>query len=153
MPARLLVAIAFPLLLVSAVTAARTTAAPLLRVGGVASSAQDAEYPPQLSEGEVTLVLSPRWEDSALVVTVRANTHSVELGSLDLGALTRLVVGDEEIAPAQAGSLSGHHARATLIFRLKARPDHFAIRIRDVPDVPVRTLTWPEERGTSAPTP
>ena len=78
-----------------------------------------------------------------LVVQVRANTHAVDLCTVNLSEQARLVVAGAEIAPLSAGQLSGHHAVAEVVFRLDRRPSSFTITIRDVPDVPVRTLTWP----------
>lgn len=112
--------------------------------GLLAARPQDTAYTRQISRGEVTLELLPRWEDSVLVVAVTANTHSVDLSRLRLGEQSRLIIGDAEVIPAETGSLAGHHAKTTLIFRLEERPDRFTIEIRDVPDVPVRKLTWPE---------
>ncbi len=103
---------------------------------------QDTVYAKQTSEGEVTLELEPRWQDSMLVVHVTANTHSVNLSDIDLGELTRLIIAETRVAPDEAGPLSGHHATGRLVFRLVARPQSFAIEIRDVPDVPLRRLTW-----------
>jgi hypothetical protein len=109
---------------------------------------QDTAYVKQASEGEVTLELSPRWQDSVLVVEIRANTHSVDLSSVDLGEQTRLIVDGTEVNPVEAGSLSGHHAQATVVFRLEKRPSSFTIEVRDIPDVPLRVLTWPAGETT-----
>jgi hypothetical protein len=128
-------------LLVGAVALALTTqssaeAAPM-------PQPQDTAYAKQTSEGEVTLEVLPQWRDSVLAVEISANTHSVELADVNLLEQVRLVIDDVEVIPAEAGSLSGHHATATVLFRLEKRPERFAIQIRDVPDVPLRVLTWP----------
>lgn len=91
----------------------------------------------------MTLDVQPRWEDGTLLVDIRANTHSVPLGSLDLTAQVRLIIGTDSIAPNKAGALSGHHGSTTLESGLDSRPAEFTIEIRDVPDVPLRTLIWP----------
>lgn len=109
------------------------------------SGAQTAEYEPKVSEGRVTLELRPSWADRRLRFELSANTHSGDLGSLDLLDLVELVVGDRRFRPTTAGRLSGHHARTTLSFDLAERPERFALEIRGVPDVPVRTLRWPAE--------
>ncbi|MFV1988529.1 MAG: hypothetical protein ACC682_14725 [Gemmatimonadota bacterium] len=111
---------------------------------------QESGYASRTSEGEVTFDVQPRWEDGALFVDVEANTHSVPLESLDLAAQVRLVIGTDSFAPDEAGELSGHHGNATLEFRLESRPEEFTIEIRDVPDVPIRTLTWPVAETTQA---
>lgn len=111
--------------------------------GVVGAHAQDTTYAKQNSDGEVTLEVSPKWQGSRLVVEVKANTHSVDLSKVDLETQVRLIVGESEFSPTQTGSLTGHHAGATLAFQLANRPSRFTIEIRDVPDVPLRVLTWP----------
>jgi hypothetical protein len=108
----------------------------------------DTTYARQSSAGEVALDVQPRWAEGKLVLDLSANTHSVDLSGLDLMALIRLEVGEATIEPGEAGALEGHHARASVTFVLEAAPTQFSVVIRDVPDIPVRTLTWPIE-GTS----
>lgn len=112
-----------------------------------APGGQGGGYPPQVSKGRVTLEVAPRWEDSVLVVGVSANTHSVALAELKLGELVRVVIDETEIAPVRAGTLSGHHSSADVVFRLASRPDTFSVTVRDVPDVPLRVLSWPPGPG------
>lgn len=100
-------------------------------------------YKAQTSAGQVSLEARPEWRGGRLVVSLSANTHSVNLSTVDLAQSVRLVIGDQEFAPAEAGSLSGHHARATLVFQISAQPEAFQLRIRDVPDVEERVLEWP----------
>lgn len=119
----------------------------------VVLNALDSGYVNQTSKGRVTLELWPQWRDTLLVVQIRANTHAVELGTVNLSEQVRLVVDGTEIAPVSAGRLSGHHAVAEVVFRLDERPGSFAITIRDVPDVPVRTLTWPPAPAEPQPSP
>lgn len=120
-----------------------------LAIAAVAVPAQaqtaesDRTWPSRTSPGEVTLEATPTWSGTALVITLVANTHSVDLGSVDLTRSARLFVGDTEHAPADAGSLEGHHARARLVFELPEPPASFRLEIRDVPDVPLRVLAWP----------
>jgi hypothetical protein len=117
--------------------------------GVVGTHAQDTTYAKQRSEGEVTLEIWPQWQGSQLIVEVKANTHSVDLSKVDLETQVRLIVGDSEYTPTQTGSLTGHHAGATLVFQLVDRPSSFTIEIRDVPDVPLRVLTWPIGQAAS----
>lgn len=116
-------------------------------------NAQGSHYPQQTSKGRVTLDVWPQWRDTVLVVQIRATTHTVELGTLNLSEQVRLVIAGTEIAPVSAGRLSGHHAVAEVVFRLDTRPGSFAITIRDVPDVPVRTLMWPPAPAEPQPGP
>lgn len=106
-------------------------------------SSTGAVYEAQESAGTVTLELQPRWADGVMLLEVSANTHSVDLASLDLAGDVRLVVDEVEYAPVEAGSLSGHHARATLRFEVPNRPASFRLVIQDVPDFPLRLLSWP----------
>ena len=112
---------------------------------------QDSGFAKQTSNGRVTLELWPQWRDNILAVQVRANTHAVDLGTVNLSEQVRLVVAGTEITPVSAGPLSGHHAVAEVVFRLATRPSSFAITIRDVPDVPVRVVTWPPANLDSRP--
>ena len=112
---------------------------------------QDSGFVKQTSNGRVTLELWPQWRDTVLVVQVRANTHAVDLGTVNLSEQVRLVVAGTDIAPVSAGRLSGHHAVAEVVFRLTTRPSGFALTIRDVPDVPVRVVTWPPANLDSRP--
>ncbi|MGK7311413.1 MAG: hypothetical protein ACN0LA_04180 [Candidatus Longimicrobiales bacterium M2_2A_002] len=116
--------------------------------GAVAVSAQEMEtattYEARTSQGQVNLEAQPEWRDGRMVVSLSANTHSVDLSTLDLTESVRLLVGGMEYSPIEAGSLSGHHARATLAFAVAVRPDTFKLRIRNVPDVPERLLEWPQ---------
>jgi len=110
------------------------------------AAAQDSSYVPQDSPGQVSLRASPTWADTALVIELSVNTHSGDLSAIDLRRQARLRVGDAVLEPAVTGALGGHHARATLVFRMALRPAvPFTLEIRDVPDVAVRTLTWPKE--------
>lgn len=106
-------------------------------------SQRAASYEAQVSTGQVSLEARPEWREGRMAVSLSANTHSVDLSTLDLAESVRLVIGETEYAPVEAGSLSGHHARATLVFELPERPAAFTLRIRDVPDVKERVLQWP----------
>ncbi len=112
---------------------------------------QDSGFVKQISNGRVTLELWPQWRDTVLVVQVRGTSHAMDLGTVNLSEQARLVVAGTEIAPLSAGQLSGHHAVAEVVFRLERRPSSFTITIRNVPDVPLRTLTWPPAEAEQRP--
>jgi hypothetical protein len=105
-------------------------------------------YESQMSPGEVKLEITPVWEGDALSFRIAANTHSVDLGALRLDELLRLMASDTTWEPAEAGSLGGHHAQTTVRFRLPSRPESFVLEIRDLPDVPLRRLVWPQTPET-----
>lgn len=110
---------------------------------------QERSYPSQKSQGAVTLDLRPRWQDGhlaagRLLIDISATTHSGDLRQINLRRQVRLVVEGDTLDPQETGSLSGHHAVATVEFQLAKRPGQFIVVIRDVPDQPLRSLTWPE---------
>lgn len=99
-------------------------------------------YEPQASAGAVAFVVSPRWSDGKLVVLLAVDADSVDLAQIDLGKALRLIVNEQVIVPTAADSLSGHYARARVVFPLATAPAHFRIEIRGVPDVDARVLHW-----------
>lgn len=111
----------------------------------LAQGSSAPSYQAQVSTGQVALEARPEWRDGRMAVALSANTHSVDLSTVDLAESVRLLVGATEYAPVEAGSLSGHHARTELVFEVPERPAAFALRIRGVPDVDERLLEWPVE--------
>jgi hypothetical protein len=119
-----------------------------LSVSPVHAQDENPAYATQTSEGAVTLEVTPKWTSDGLVLTLTANTHSVDLASIDLGEAVRLYLSDDTATePVRAGSLDGHHAEAEVVFELELpeAPTAFRIEIRGVADVDVRVLTWPLE--------
>lgn len=112
---------------------------------------QANHYPQQTSDGRVVLEVWPRWRDTVLVVQIRATTHTVNLGTVNLSEQVRLTIGGRELTPLSAGSLRGHHGQAEVVFRLAERPSNFTITIRDVPHVAERRLAWPPATPHPAP--
>lgn len=126
-------------IVVGVVSAAAALAAATPPVAG-----QEAAYPIRESRGQVTIEARPAWTGRVLRVDLAANTHSVNLAALDLSGLIRLSVEGRELAPDSVGRLAGHHARTTAWFSPPSRPDRFALVIREIPDIPLRTLSWPD---------
>lgn len=116
--------------------------------GGPGEGGDDGAYEARVSPGEVTLEVRPAWEGGTLAFAIAANTHSVDLSAIDLSEAARLVVGGDTLAPESAGSLRGHHARASVRFRMPSRPGEFTLELRGVPDAPVRRLAWSSARET-----
>lgn len=113
------------------------------RAGTMASvrmQSDDTTYAKKTSRGVVTLWLHPRWRNGALQVEVVVFSHSVHVTGAQLAEGMRLVVNGVESAPAEVGPW--HLDAITLVFRPRKRPGHFQIKIRNVPDIPVRVLTW-----------
>ena len=67
-------------------------------------------------------------------------SHSVHVTRAQLKEGTRLVGNGVEYAPAWVGPW--HLDAITLGFRPPKRSGRFQIKIRNVPDIPVRVLTW-----------
>lgn len=103
---------------------------------------QEPGYARQVSTGSVTLELAPEWQDSVLVVLVRAEAESGELGVINLKEQVRLMVNRQVYAPETASALRGRRAVAWVIFRLPRKPQKFAISIWKVPDTDLRILRW-----------
>lgn len=103
----------------------------------------------QQSTGEVTLDVVRGRSADRLIIALSANTHTVDLGSVDLREAVRVFVGNTAYAPREVEALSGHHGEAKLLFALPEPPSASRVEIRGVPDVPLRTLTWPPESGGS----
>lgn len=120
-----------------------TVAAGAAPRGGVDRPSQDPAYAKQVSSGAVTLELTPEWQDTVLLVTVRAETRSGDLAMIYLKEQVRLVADRKVFTPEAASSLRGSRGVAWMIFRLPKKPEQFAISIRDVPDVELRILRWP----------
>jgi hypothetical protein len=100
-------------------------------------------YAKQVSSGAVTLELEPQWQDSVLLVTVRAKTRSGDHASINLREQVRLVVDRQVYSPDAASALRGRRAVAWVLFRLPRKPQQFAISIWKVPDADLRILRWP----------
>lgn len=107
------------------------------------SGQQDPGYAKQVSVGAVTLELAPEWQDSVLVVLVRAEAESGELGVINLKEQVRLVVDRRVYSPDAASTLKGRRGVAWVLFRLPRKPQQFAISIWKVPDTDLRILRWP----------
>ncbi len=110
---------------------------------GIQDAVADSVYPVRVSEGQVTLEVRPRWSGGELVLQIAANTHSVDLSTVELMDAVRLLVDGREVEPDAATTLAGHHAVARVTFSsIATPPPAFDVRIRGVPDVAERTLSW-----------
>ena len=125
-----------------------STVSLMVATGGPAvAGAQIPGYPQQVSDGAITLTLEPQWQDTALVVVVRAEVRAGSGGDLrgiSLIDQVMLMCERQTHQPFAASPLSGRKALAWVAFRLPRKPVSFALSIRDVPDVPLRIIRWPE---------
>lgn len=130
-----------PWLVASTISLIVATGAPAV------AGAQTSDYPQQVSDGAVTLTLEPQWQDTALVVVVRAEVRAGSGGDLrGISLLDQVMLMCERQThqPYAASPMSGRKALAWVAFRLPRKPVSFALSIRDVPDVPLRIIRWPE---------
>lgn len=108
------------------------------------STAEPTSYAAKSTSGDVSFNLTPRGvENGHFLVDVRVDTHSGELGDLDLRDAATLQVGDRTYRPTDAVSLRGHHASGTLRFALAEAPANFAITIGGVRSMQDVTVRWP----------
>jgi hypothetical protein len=120
----------------------------------VTAQTQGADYPKMVSPGAVTLEFEPDWQDTALVIVVRAKAKEGDLGrmGINLQDQVMLVCERQTHAPfSSGGALAGRQGLAWIAFRLPRKPTTFALSIRDVPDVPMRIVRWPEVALTPEP--
>ena len=120
-----------------------------LGLPGVASTqvTTGSGYTRQVSPGIVTLEFEPEWQDTALVVVVQAEVRpgsGIDLRTVSLRDQVMLMCERMTHEPYAAGELSGRKAVAWVAFRLPQKPRSFALSVRDVPDVPMRIIRWPE---------
>ena len=95
--------------------------------------------------GDVSVELIPKKvEDNKLIVTIKVNTHSVDLSQFDLREITTLRYGGENIKPLSALKLSGHHSSGELVFDVKGELKNFVITIIGIPLIEERVFEWKE---------
>lgn len=100
-------------------------------------------YSSKTSNGEVSITLTPRYENNGLIVQYAFNTHSVDMGSFDLQQQVVLASNGQQYHPTNKPTLSGHHNNGNLLFLISPAPIDFEINVIDVPDVKERRLSWP----------
>lgn len=93
--------------------------------------------------GDVQVQLTPLdVENGRLKVEISANTHSVDLGEVNLQEQTILEFAGDTLKPASAPRLSGHHASGVLEFETGGEISAFTIRIRGIPLEEERVFAW-----------
>ncbi len=93
--------------------------------------------------GDVEIGLTPQGVASGkLSVAIAANTHSVDLSPFDLKQMTELELDGRKIKPAEAPTLSGHHASGILVFDVGQDITKFTIKIKGIPKVEERAFSW-----------
>ncbi len=95
------------------------------------------------SDGEVSITLTPTYEDGTLVVQYALNTHSVDMSSFDLQQQVVLQSNGQTYYATNKPILSGHHNNGNLHFKISPLLTSFEIITTDIPDVKERRLSWP----------
>ena len=94
-------------------------------------------------QGDVLVEAAPKgMVDGKFVVEVSMNTHTVDLGTVDLAGNVVLVAGGKEFLPVDVPALSGHHSSGEIVFGIAQEPESFSIIITGVPSVEKREFNW-----------
>jgi len=97
----------------------------------------------QTSESSVSIDVTPKsFDGENLIVEIGVNTHTIELNQFNLKELVTLEMEGKTFSPVTAPQLTGHHSKGQLVFATEKKPKTFTLTIKDIPDIPVRTLTW-----------
>ncbi|MBI4441192.1 hypothetical protein HY639_03420 [Candidatus Woesearchaeota archaeon] len=92
--------------------------------------------------GDVLVELQPMGvENGQFTISIRVNTHSVDLSSIDLMQQVAFESNGQSVKPTSGLQLSGHHASGKLSFPV-AVPAQFTVRIRGIPLQQERVYMW-----------
>jgi hypothetical protein len=98
-----------------------------------------------LDDGDAVVDLKPKAsKDGKLVVSLSANTHSVDLGQFDLSKITTLEYQGKVFRPVRASRIGGHHTRSKIVFDIGEDITSFKIIIRGIPNIQERVYEWHE---------
>ncbi len=90
----------------------------------------------------IVAIMYEGFDNGALTFSVSMDTHSVDLGKIDLKENAYLLVGDSKIYPSNEPKFSGHHGFDSLEFEVDAKPDEVILYILKVPSIEERVFTW-----------
>lgn len=96
----------------------------------------------KISNGEVTISLSPEYQKGVLKVAYSINTHTADLSGINLQEQISLNMDGKKINPSSPNSLSGHHNSGILEFNVNEIALPFEIIVKDVPDIQLRRFEW-----------
>ena len=107
----------------------------------------EAKYNPittgTTSPGDVAIELKPtKITDTEIIISISANTHSVDLQQFNLNNITILKYNDEEVIPVEAMQMSGHHSSGLIKFEIDDKIDNFRIIIKGIPKMTERVFEW-----------
>ncbi len=96
-----------------------------------------------LDDGDAVVDLKPKApKNGRLLVSLQANTHSVDLGQFDLTKITTLEYQGKVFRPVKASKIGGHHTRSKIIFDVGEDITSFKIIIKGIPNVQERVYEW-----------
>jgi hypothetical protein len=106
-----------------------------------------SKYTAKISEGEVTVELTPKdFKNGIFKVGFAMNTHTVNMKQINLKAQTFLELNGKRYFPNNNPSLGGHHNSGTLEFSVPQKPTNFRIIMNDIPDIDKREFTWVDKK-------
>jgi hypothetical protein len=76
------------------------------------------------------------------VIAVKADTHSGDLGELDLQKAAVLHAAGVQYRPVAPVEFSGHHGEAQMAFALHEAPDTFVVTISGVRSMEPQRFEW-----------
>jgi len=92
--------------------------------------------------GDVSIELTPRFNNNKLEADIKANTHSVDLSQFDLSQITALEYNNKIVKPISAPKLESHHPSGALIFQIDKDIKNFKITINGIPKNNQRVFIW-----------
>lgn len=92
--------------------------------------------------GDVSIELTPNFNNDKLEVGIEANTHSVDLSQFDLNQITILEYDDRKVKPISAPKLEGHHTSGVLTFPVDKDIKKFKVIIDGIPRTNQRIFAW-----------
>ena len=107
------------------------------------SNVDSNKFIKKTSSGEVTIDLTPSFDNGKLYVNIDVNTHTLDLSAYNLKELAMLEFDNTKIKPVSAPKLTGHHNSGQLIFDAGKDLDRFKIKIAGIPDIQERVFEWP----------
>lgn len=99
-----------------------------------------------MGDGDMVLELTPEMKDNGkLTVRFAANTHTLDLSSFDLGAITTLHFDGKVLKPTKANRMRGHHAFGKAEFDVGKQLKSFRIVVAGIPPIKERVYEWGEK--------
>jgi hypothetical protein len=102
----------------------------------------DSKNTGSMGNGDALVELTPKIDNSKLIVHFLINTHSVKLGRFNLKEITTLEYGNTVRKPIKASRIGGHHSSGTIVFDAEEDMSSFTIKVRGIPRVNERVYEW-----------